>query len=51
MGDVAKTFIAGIVAIGLVTAVGLHATGLANVSTSVGKASQGLLGTAETGQA
>lgn len=48
--DIAKTFIAGVVAIGLVTAFGLHASGLANLTTSAGKAGSGLLSTAETGQ-
>jgi hypothetical protein len=49
--DVLKTFVVGIVTIGLITAFGLHATGLASLTTSAGKAGQGLLGTAETGQA
>ena len=48
--DIFKTFVAGIVAIGLVTAFGLHATGLSSLTTSAGKAGQGLLGTAETGK-
>lgn len=47
--DLAKTFVAGIVAIGLVTAFGLHATGLAQVAKSGGSAAQGLLHTAESG--
>lgn len=48
--DVLKLFFAGVVGIGLVTAFGLHASGLANLTSSAGKASQGLLSTAETGQ-
>jgi len=48
--DLAKTFVAGIVAIGLVTAFGLHASGLSQLAKSGGSASQGLLRTAETGK-
>lgn len=48
--DALKLFLAGVVAIGLVTAFGLHATGLASLTKSAGTAGQGLLGTAETGQ-
>jgi hypothetical protein len=48
--DIMKTFIAGVVAIGLITAFGLHAQGLANLTKSAGTAGQGLLGTAETGK-
>ena len=48
--DILKMFVAGVVAIGLVTAFGLHAQGLAKVGTSAGKAGQGLIGTAETGK-
>jgi hypothetical protein len=48
--DALKLFLAGVVGIGLVTAFGLHASGLANLTSSAGKAGQGLLGTAETGQ-
>lgn len=40
---------AGLVAIGLVTAFGLHATQLAKLAPSVGKAGSGLLNTAEKG--
>lgn len=47
--DVFKTFVSGVVVIGLVTAVGLHASGLAKVGTSGGKAASGLLNTAEKG--
>jgi len=50
MSDTLKLFIGGVVAIGLVTAFGLHASGLANLTKSAGTAGQGLLGTAETGQ-
>jgi hypothetical protein len=50
MGDTAKLFIAGVVAIGLVTAFGLHASGLAQVAKSGGQAGQGLLGTAISGK-
>ena len=48
--DLAKTFVAGVVAIGLVTAFGLHATGLSGLVGAGGKASSGLLKTAETGK-
>lgn len=48
--DLAKTFVAGIVAIGLVTAFGLHASGLSNLTRAGGTASRGLLRTAETGK-
>jgi hypothetical protein len=47
--DLAKTFVAGIVAIGLVTAFGLHASGLAQVGKVGFSGSQGLLNTAEKG--
>lgn len=49
MGDTAKTFVAGIIAIGLVTAFGLHARGLAQVGRAGGSAGSRLLGTAEKG--
>lgn len=48
--DALKLFLAGVVGIGLVTAFGLHASGLSSLTSSAGKAGQGLLGTAETGQ-
>ena len=48
--ELAKLFFAGVIGIGLVTAFGLHAQGLANLSTSAGKAGQGILSTAETGK-
>lgn len=47
-GPVEK-FVAGIVAIGLVTAFGLHATQLSKLVTSGGTAGSGLLKTAERG--
>jgi hypothetical protein len=50
MSDTLKLFIAGVVGIGLVTAFGLHASGLASVTKSAGQAGQGLIGTAETGK-
>lgn len=49
MGDTAKLFISGVVLIGLVTAFGLHAQGLSQVTSSAGTAGKGLLGTAITG--
>ena len=47
--DMLKAFIGGVVVIGLVTAIGLHGKGLAQVGTSAGKAGTGLLSTAEKG--
>lgn len=47
--DIIKTFVSGIVVIGLVTAVGLHAAGLAKVTTSAGTAGSGLLHTSISG--
>lgn len=44
-----ETFVAGVVAIGLVTAFGLHATQLAKLAQSGGQAGSGLLNTAEKG--
>lgn len=49
MRDAALTFTTGIVAIGLVTAFGLHAVQLAKLTQSGGQASSGLLNTAEKG--
>jgi hypothetical protein len=49
VGETAKTFTAGLVAIGLVTAFGLHASGLAQVGKVGFGGAQGLLGTAEKG--
>jgi len=48
--DALKLFITGVVTIGLITAFGLHAQGLANLTKSAGSAGQGLLGTAESGK-
>jgi hypothetical protein len=50
MGDTARNLTAGLVAVALITAFGLHATQLAQLSTSAGKSGSGLLHTAETGQ-
>jgi hypothetical protein len=50
MMDALKLFITGVVTIGLITAFGLHASGLANLTKSAGSAGQGLLGTAESGK-
>lgn len=47
--DLAKTFVAGIVAIGLVTAFGLHSAGLAQVGKVGFSGASGLLNTAEKG--
>ena len=44
-----KVFVAGVVAIGLVTAFGLHATGLTSLTKAGGKAASGVLNTAERG--
>jgi hypothetical protein len=46
-----EKIIAGLIAIGLITAVGLHSTQLAKLAPPVGKAGSGLLHTAETGAA
>jgi len=47
--DLAKTFVSGIVVIGLVTAFGLHASGLSKVGQTAFTGSSKLLGTAEKG--
>lgn len=47
--NIAEKFVTGIVAIGLVTAFGLHATQLSTLATKTGSASSGLLNTAEKG--
>jgi hypothetical protein len=47
--DFLKTATTGVIAIGLVTAFGLHASGLAKVGTAGGKAFSGVLNTAEKG--
>ncbi len=43
-------FVAGVVAIGLVTAFGLHSTQLTGLVKQTGSSSSQLLGTAETGK-
>lgn len=48
--EIAKLFIAGVLTIGLVTAFGLHAKGLAQLATAGGKAGQGVLGAAISGK-
>lgn len=47
--NIAEIFITGVVAIGLVTAFGLHATSLSKLAGSAGTAGSGLLSTAEKG--
>lgn len=47
--DNVKVFVAGVVAIGLVTAFGLHASGLTGLTRVGGKAASGVLNTAEKG--
>jgi hypothetical protein len=47
--DAFKALISGVVIIGLVTAVGLHGSGLAKVIKPTGSAVSGVLGTAEKG--
>jgi hypothetical protein len=42
IGDTFRNFIAGVVGIGLIAAVGLHAAGLGNFVSSVGNAGSGL---------
>lgn len=49
--DTVDKFVAGVIAIGLVTAFGLHAANLATLTKQVGTSSSGLLSTAETGNA
>jgi hypothetical protein len=49
MGDSLKTIVSGVVIIGLVTAVGLHAAQLAKLPAPTGKAFSGVLNTAEKG--
>lgn len=48
--DVLRSFVSGVVIIGLATAVGLHGSGIAMSLKAAGNAGQGLLGTAESGQ-
>lgn len=50
MKDGIKVLIAGIIGIGLVTAIGLHAQQLAQLPKPTGQALSGVLGTAETGK-
>jgi hypothetical protein len=47
--DLAKTFVSGVVVIGLVTAFGLHASGLSKVGKTTFTGASKLLGTAEKG--
>jgi hypothetical protein len=47
--DTIEKFITGVVAIGLITAIGLHAAGLAKFTQSAGQAGSGLIHTAEKG--
>lgn len=49
MQDIIKTGVAGVVAIGLVAAFGIHAAGLTQLTKAGGTASQGIIGTAEKG--
>jgi hypothetical protein len=49
MKDGVKLAIGGVIAIGLVTAFGLHARQLAMLPRPTGRAASGVLGTAETG--
>jgi hypothetical protein len=49
LADVFKIFMTGVVTIGLVTAFGLHADGLAKFIRTAGRASSGVLGVAEHG--
>jgi hypothetical protein len=48
-GGIFKTLVSGVVIIGLVTAVGLHASSLAKLPKPTGQAVSGVLGTAEKG--
>jgi hypothetical protein len=49
--DVLRAAVSGVVLIGLVTAVGLHGSSLGQFLKQGGKASSGVLRTAETGKA
>jgi hypothetical protein len=49
MGDTAVKLSAGLIAVALITAFGLHAAQLAQLSTAAGTAGSGLLNTAEKG--
>lgn len=50
MKDSVKLIIGGVVAVGLVTAFGLHSRQLASLPKPTGQAFSGVLGTAETGK-
>lgn len=47
--ELGKTFISGVVVIGIITAFGLHASQLGTLAGKAGTAGSGLLGTAEKG--
>jgi hypothetical protein len=47
--DTVDKFVAGVIAIGLVTAFGLHSTQLAGLTKQVGSSSSQVLNTAEVG--
>lgn len=49
MSDILKLFVGGVVAIGLVTAFGLHSQGLTSLTKAGGSAASGLEGTAIKG--
>lgn len=49
MKDTFRVFVGGVVVIGLVTALGLHASGLAKLPKPTGQAVSGVLNTAEKG--
>lgn len=49
MGEIGKTLAAGVVAVALVTAFGLHASQLAQLPKPSGQAFSNVLGTAEKG--
>jgi len=51
MGDIAKIFVTGLVAMGLVVAFSTHASSLGTLVSKTGTAGQGLEYTAETGNA
>jgi hypothetical protein len=48
-GDTVKTIASGVVAIGLVAAIGIHSGGLTKFSTGTIKSTGGLFGTVEKG--
>ena len=47
--NIVEKWVTGVIAIGLVTAFGLHAANLATLTGSVGKAGSQIMGTAEKG--